>query len=182
MWDVLAYRSLVASHAPDDKCFVAIDFETADNGRDSACAVALVRVERGQIVQRLCRRIRPPRRNFIWSHIHGITWDDVAAEPVFETVWADCQGVLEGVDYLVAHNAPFDRSVVRACCKTAGLPEPAAPWRCTVQIARRIWGLRPTTLPEVCRHLGVPLAHHDPASDAHACAQIILAAGAAALR
>ena len=32
--------------------FVAIDFETADYGRDSACALALVRVEAGVIVQR----------------------------------------------------------------------------------------------------------------------------------
>ena len=29
--------------------FVAIDFETADYGRDSACALALVRVEAGSI-------------------------------------------------------------------------------------------------------------------------------------
>ena len=32
--------------------FVALDFETADNGRDSACALGLVRVKNNQIVQR----------------------------------------------------------------------------------------------------------------------------------
>ena len=32
--------------------FVAIDFETADNGRDSACAVGLVRVENGVITKK----------------------------------------------------------------------------------------------------------------------------------
>jgi len=31
-------------------CYVALDFETADQGRDSACAIGLVRVERGAIV------------------------------------------------------------------------------------------------------------------------------------
>ena len=42
--------------------FVAIDFETADYGRDSACALALalVRVEAGVIVQRAFQYIRPP--------------------------------------------------------------------------------------------------------------------------
>ena len=40
---------------------VAIDFETADYGRDSACALALVRVEAGLIVQRAFHYIRPPR-------------------------------------------------------------------------------------------------------------------------
>ncbi len=38
--------------------FVAIDFETADYGRDSACALALVRVEAGVIVQRAFSYIR----------------------------------------------------------------------------------------------------------------------------
>ena len=41
--------------------FVAIDFETADYGRVSACALALVRVEAGVIVQRGFHYIRPPQ-------------------------------------------------------------------------------------------------------------------------
>ena len=41
--------------------FVAIDFETADYGRDSACALALVRVEAEVIVQRAFHYIRPPQ-------------------------------------------------------------------------------------------------------------------------
>ena len=161
---------------PDNRVFVAIDFETADNGRDSACAVALVRVERGQITRRLCRRIRPPRREFLWTHVHGITWRDVAAEPLFGVVWGECEKLLEGADFLAAHNAPFDRSVLHACCDATGRSRPALPWRCTVQLARRAWNLRPTTLPHVCRHLNIPLVHHDPASDADACARIVLAA------
>ena len=28
----------------------------------------------------------------------------------------------------------------------------------------------------ICRHLGIPLNHHDPASDADACTRIVLAA------
>ena len=43
--------------------FVAIDFETADYGPDSACAVALVRVEGSRIVRRSYFLIRPPRRS-----------------------------------------------------------------------------------------------------------------------
>src|SRR5205085_9653487 len=57
------YRRLLSPLAAP---FVAIDFETADHGRDSACAVALVRVERGRIVRRETRRIRPPRSRFFF--------------------------------------------------------------------------------------------------------------------
>ena len=41
--------------------FVAIDFETADQGRDSACSVGLVRVENGAIVKTAVQLIQPPR-------------------------------------------------------------------------------------------------------------------------
>jgi DNA polymerase-3 subunit epsilon len=59
----------------EGETFVAIDFETADDGRDSACAVALVRVENLEIVRRETRFVRPPRRQFRFSHLHGITWE-----------------------------------------------------------------------------------------------------------
>ena len=44
--------------------FIAIDFETADYGRESACVLALVRVEVSAIVQRAFHYIRPPRHHF----------------------------------------------------------------------------------------------------------------------
>ena len=58
--------------------FVAIDFETADYGRDSACALALVRVEAGVIVQRAFHYIRPPRARMVFTYLHGISWEQVA--------------------------------------------------------------------------------------------------------
>jgi DNA polymerase III epsilon subunit-like protein len=45
--------------------FVAIDFETADHGPDSACAVGLVRVSGAEIVERKYYLIRPPRSSFL---------------------------------------------------------------------------------------------------------------------
>lgn len=155
--------------------YVAIDFETADYGRDSACAVALVRVQDGTIVERACRLIRPPRRRFEFSWLHGITWQDVADQPTFRAVWRDLRPMLDGADFLVAHNAPFDRSVLRACCERSRLNPPPLRFECTVRWARRLWQLRPANLPAVCDHLGIELRHHDPASDAEACARIMMA-------
>ena len=163
---------------PDGLPFAAIDFETADHGPDSACAVAIVRVEGSQITERAVRLIRPPRREFAFTHIHGISWSDVRDEPAFREVWPALVPLLEGVAFLAAHNASFDRRVLQACCAVAEVPVPLAPFRCTVQIARKAWNLRPTRLPDVCAHLGIPLVHHDAASDAEACACIVLAAGA----
>lgn len=160
----------------DDEAFVAIDFETADAKRDSACAVALVRVERGEIVHRAATLIRPPRPDVPNAWVHGLTWEKLAPSPTFAEIWPQLTAMLEGVDYLVAHNAPFDRSVLRACCAAAGLAEPPMPFECTLQMARSLWGMSGATLPALCERFGIPLVHHDAGSDAEACARLVLAA------
>ncbi|MFQ5669048.1 MAG: 3'-5' exonuclease [Acidobacteriota bacterium] len=165
-----------AAREPGTVNFVAIDFETADHQPDSACAVGMVRVVDGAITAREHRLIRPPRRNFVFTYIHGIRWEDVEAEPEFARVWPPLSGLLEGTDFLAAHNAPFDRGVLRACCAMAGIDAPRLPWTCTVRLARRALGIYPTTLDRVCRCLGIPLRHHEALSDAEACARIVLRA------
>lgn len=162
--------------------FVAIDFETADYGPDSACAVGLVRVEGLQVVYRESLRIRPPRPRILFTHVHGITWDMVRDAPGFAEAWPRLAPLLKGASALAAHNAPFDQRVLSACCAAAGLEVPKLPFLCTVLLARRRWGLKPNDLPSVCRRLGIGLIHHDPVSDAEACARIVIAAADVALQ
>ncbi len=162
-----------------DSPFTAIDFETADYGADSACALALVHVEGLEIVGRDLFMIRPPRARFAFTHIHGITWAHVRGEPSFAELWPEIAAKLARATFLAAHNASFDRGVLAACCGVAGVPPPALSFHCTVQLARRAWrpsGLTRANLPAVCEHLGIALNHHDPASDAEACARIVIAA------
>jgi DNA polymerase III subunit epsilon len=156
--------------------FVAIDFETADEGADSACAIGLVWVENGAVVRREYRLIKPPQRDFVFSHIHGITAADVENEPVFAEVWAELAPMLEGAEFFVAHNARFDQGVLAACCRAAGLAPPALPWVCTVALARQVWSPRSARLSVVCELLGIELDHHQALSDAEAAALIFLAA------
>ena len=156
--------------------FVAIDFETADYSPDSACALGLVRVENHQIVHRTYGLIKPPRRRFVFTYLHGITWEDVAHQPTFAEFWPTVSPLLEGIDFLAAHNASFDRSVLLRCCETAGLRPPKTPFQCTVRLARQTWNIYPTKLNNVCDHLGITLKHHHAASDAEACALIVMAA------
>jgi DNA polymerase III subunit epsilon len=156
--------------------FVAIDFETADYSPDSACALGLVRVENHQIVHRTYGLIKPPRRRFVFTYLHGITWEDVAHQPSFAEFWPTVAPLLEDIDFLAAHNASFDRSVLQRCCEAAGLRPPQTPFQCTVRLARQTWNLYPTKLNNVCDHLGITLKHHHAASDAEACALIVIAA------
>lgn len=155
--------------------FVAIDFETADYGADSACAIGMVRVEDWQITARISRLIRPPRSHMQFSWLHGITWERVRDEATFATLWPEISAILDGAEFLVAHNAGFDRNVLRACCGAAQLPMPLQSFVCSMIEARRKWGIYPTKLPMVCRRLNIELQHHDALSDAEAAARIMIA-------
>ncbi len=156
--------------------FAAIDFETADYGRDSACSVSVIIAEKRKIVKKASFLIRPPRRDFIFSYLHGITWRDVEDEPNFAELWPQISKLLNRVEFIAAHNASFDRGVLHACCAGMGIAPPDIKYLCTMKLARRLWGLYPSKLSDVSHHFGIPLNHHDAESDALACAKIVLKA------
>jgi DNA polymerase III subunit epsilon len=155
---------------------LALDFETASHAADSACALGLALIEGGAIVATDAFLIRPPEPEFDFTHIHGLSWQDVRGAPTFDQAWGRLAPWLADVDWLAAHNAPFDRNVLHACCRTYRLAPVDTPFLCTVNLARQVWGIYPTRLPRVCRVLGIPLQHHDAASDARACATIVVKA------
>lgn len=68
--------------------YVALDFETADRGWDSACAVAMVRIENGSVVSQAYSPIRPPREKVEFANIHGLNRDDLAGEKPFAETWS----------------------------------------------------------------------------------------------
>jgi DNA polymerase-3 subunit epsilon len=158
-----------------DGCIaVALDFETADQGADSACALGMVRIRGTAVEASWYSLIRPPRRRFRFTAIHGITWAMVKDCPSFAEIWPECEAFLAGARYLVAHNAAFDRHILFGCCESAGVTPPAVPFLCTVKGARRGLKLPRNRLSDVCRHLDIDLEHHNAASDAMAAARIYL--------
>ena len=162
--------------------FVAIDFETANQGKSSACAVGLAKGTRGEIEAVQSFLIRPPTPQFEFSHIHGLRWEDVRDAPTFGELWPTLLPWFDEAEFTAAHNARFDGGVLRTCCGLYGVPAPSLPFTCTVELARSQWSIYPTRLPNVCRRLGISLRHHDPGSDAEACARIVLAAESAGWR
>ncbi len=155
--------------------YAALDFETADYQPDSACAVGLAKVRGGEIVDTLYSLIRPPRRRIVFTYVHGITWEDVRESPTFAAFWPEMAAFLSGVTHLVAHNAPFDRRVLEACCQANGIVPPALPFVCTLRESRRLLSLPSNKLDDVCRHFGITLDHHHAGSDAVAAARVLLA-------
>ncbi|MCX7605759.1 MAG: 3'-5' exonuclease [Bacteroidia bacterium] len=162
---------------PLRKTFVALDFETANSGRHTVCAVGAVAVERGKIVQEWDTLVRPPTEDFSHSDIHGITAEKVLYAPTFSEVWRTLRPLLREYGLVIAHNAAFEKSVLETCRSYFNLRLPDLEWGCTLRLARaKLPYLTGHRLPTVCKHLRIPLGrHHDALSDARACAQVWLA-------
>lgn len=151
--------------------FTAIDFETMTAEATSACAIGIVRVENGVIVQKFYSLIKPvpDSRTFNNSHVHGITPEMVEKAPTFEELWPTIRGYLEH-QIIVAHNASFDMAV---------LDQTSDAYHIDFKIQEVIDTLDITKmgLAESCALAGIPLEdHHDALCDATACAKIILLA------
>ena len=156
--------------------FAAIDFETATDDHTSVCAIGVTIVDRGKIVDSFGSLVRPPSNKFIHSRKHGITWEDVKDEPHFGKVWRnDFRDVFSSMDFIAAHNAAaFERHVLVKSCIRYKIRPPRLPLICTMMVARRGWGIKPTTLPDVCEELGIKQGrHHHPVHDARASANIM---------
>lgn len=162
------------------RTWCAIDFETMDRRRDSACSVALVRVVGGRIAQTAHALCKPPRQNEDNTPIHGITWSDVQHRPPLSDVWNSLREVWDGCAHLVAHNVGFDQSVLTTTLESQGQQAPEVPWFDTVALSKAIWPEWKQAggygLGTITTKLGIVHRHHDALSDALACAKIVFAA------
>lgn len=151
--------------------FVAIDFETATKDM-MACQVGLSVVKNGEIVETIVRMIQPPGNNYdgFCTRVHGLTGDDTKEAPTFEKVWEEIRGYLVNTK-IIAHNAPFDESVLRKNLLYYEIDEKdILPFHDTMSChSSRV------SLDVLCAGYGIPVDHHhDAGCDAKMCAMVYL--------
>jgi DNA polymerase-3 subunit epsilon len=159
--------------------FLVVDTETNGLAGD-ACEmteVGAVLVGGGELHDRwssLCRTSAPLQRGI--QRFTGITQAMVDSAPSLEEVLPPLARLLAG-RILVAHNAPFDRRVLRQAFDRIGLEWPNPPVICTAAVARKLLPLqRKRGLGALADALGieVELAHRALA-DAETCASVLCA-------
>ncbi|AOF48609.1 3'-5' exonuclease [Tetragenococcus halophilus] len=157
--------------------FIAMDFETANYQRHSACSLALVMVENSQIVDEYYTLIKPETK-FFWKNmqIHGIHPEDVADAPKFPEIWQTIHPYFQENNLVVAHNAGFDNSVLAGCLNYYNLEPARFLSLCTVKTSRKLYPeISNHRLNTMCDFLHIPLDnHHDALADSRACANILL--------
>lgn len=156
--------------------FVALDFETANSSRNSACSIALTVVKNNQIIDELYSLINP-QVPFYWKNtqIHGITEKQVSSAPTFAELWPHISGFFSKEKLVVAHNASFDCSVLTHTLQFYDLPVPNYLILDTLTTSKNLFTMDNYKLNTVCSNLGITLDHHHNAlNDSQACANILL--------
>ena len=155
--------------------FTAIDFETANSSRSSACALGLVQVRAGVVTAEHAWLIDPQQRfDGMNIAIHGITPSMVQGKPTFRELWPTVEPLLQG-EVVVAHNASFDMSVLRYCLDDSSVSYPDFQYLCTYLLGKKMLQELPShKLNVVSEHFGIQLKHHDALDDARASALILL--------
>ena len=159
--------------------FLVIDTETNGLGGD-ACEmteVGAVLVGGGELHDRwdsLVRTLAPLRRGI--QRFTGITQAMVDGAPYPDAVLPQLQRRLRG-RVMVAHNAPFDRRVLRQAFERADLEWPDPPVLCTAALARTLLPLqRERRLGAVADALGIDVGvAHRALPDAETCARVLCA-------
>jgi len=158
--------------------FIALDFETANAKRDSACALGIVKVKDGVIIDKKEWLIKPPIMYFhpINIGIHGIQAKDVKNKASFDIIWNEIKEYIDN-KIVIAHNASFDMSVLRACMETYNIEYPEFKYMCTVQVSKALWPqLENHKLNNIADYFNIKFKHHDALDDTITCAQIAIKA------
>lgn len=161
--------------------YMALDFETGNASRLSACALGVSIFENSTLVAEQTTLIKPPAQvgKFHWGNIrvNHIKESMVADAPAFDVVWKNGLDELAEGSVLVCHNAMFDTAVLCACLAHYHLPVPECRYVCTVKVSQRVWPqLQNHKLDTVSQALGIALNHHEAGSDARAAGLILQAA------
>ena len=156
---------------------IAIDFETANPKRVSACSVGGCVIEGDAITESFSSFIKPPLEfgDFapINMRVHGITPDKVADAPTFEELFPRFKARVDG--NIVVSYSKFDLSVINSLLDYYGHRSRFEHIDVCALAKRSIPGLSNYKLPTVAKHFGLgEFNHHDAVSDAVMCAKVFL--------
>lgn len=155
------------------KEFVAIDFETANPKRVSACAIGISVVQNGKIAECNGTLVKPVGGHAAFqSKIHGITAEYTADKPEFDAIYPELKHFFDIP--LVGHSL-FDKQVLNALSDHFDL-KIKFDYEDSAKVAKeKLPHLNNHKLATLAKHFSLPkFKHHDAAEDARACAQIFI--------
>jgi DNA polymerase III subunit epsilon len=153
--------------------FIAIDFETANPKRVSACALGYARVSNCQIVETMSYLIKPVGGHaYFQSKIHGIKDEHTFDKSEFCELFSEIQAIF---NYPLVGHSLFDKQVLNALSEYFNLGL-SFNYVDSCSIAKeQLSNLKNHKLETLVKHFGLPpFKHHDAKEDAMTCAKIFL--------
>lgn len=167
----------MAALRSDAVVFAAVDVETTGFSPrlgDRLVEVAFVRFTPDGRVHDEFATLVNPERDVGPTHIHGIRPSDVVGAPRFADVLGEVAARIAGA-VLVAHNARFDLSFLRAEFQRAGAELPPWPSVCTLRLTYELVDLPTRRLDDCCRAFGIPHSGaHAALEDARAVSRLFV--------
>ncbi|WP_271407159.1 exonuclease domain-containing protein [Tenacibaculum soleae] len=156
--------------------FIAIDFETANKNRISACAIGVSVVVDSEIVFSKRIFIKPPQdEEFSRMNIsiHGITSKHVEHALNFKEVWKNELKQLFNNNLVVFHNASMDLSVLKQLFLLYNIEDYNFKTIDTMQMAGSL--SLPKKIRELAGCFSIEFKNvHDPVEDAQVCAKVFI--------
>ncbi|WP_100630119.1 exonuclease domain-containing protein [Algoriphagus formosus] len=154
--------------------FIAIDFETANNNRISACAIGLAFVKNDTFVHKDKFFISPPEAEVILqSHyqIHGISKEDLEFALDFKDLWEIEFSKYFNSSLIVFHNASMDLSILKNLFLHYKIEDFNIRYLDTMRLAEKSG--KPRKLTDLADEFEINIKnHHDPLDDAVVCAHV----------
>ena len=155
--------------------YVVFDVETPNRENNRMSAIGISIVKEGRITREFYSLVNPETYfDYFNERLTGISEEMVLYEPNFAELWQKIEPLMsDGI--LVAHNAPFDMSVLKRCLQAYEIDwKPYVHYLCTVQVGRKHLPDMKHKLDDMCEHYNIALEHHHAGSDSHACAEILM--------
>lgn len=156
--------------------YIAFDVETPNYANDRMSAIGVTVVENGEIVGTYDTLVNPETYFDSFNvRLTGITPEMVTDKPAFPQLWRELEPLFDS-GVLVAHNAPFDLSVLAKCLRAYCIEwRSRVPYVCTCQMSRCLLPRLPDhKLSTLCAYLDLELDHHRAGSDSMACGEILV--------
>ncbi len=153
---------------------IAIDFETANQNRISACALGLVFIKDDRVAYQTSFYIKPPEsEKFSNRHIgiHGITPEDVDYAMTFDELWETELSKYFNQNLIIFHNASMDLSVLKNLFQHYSISDYEIEYLDTMQLAEKSGNSK--KIAELAEKFDIEyIDKHNPEIDAKVCAYV----------
>jgi len=159
--------------------YVAIDFETANESKLSACSIGAISFDNLRLGNKFQSLIQPPEGySELWGsnfRIHNISRNRYMKADLFPAVWQTLQKKINMSEkIIVCHNSGFDINVLKELFAFYKISTKKYYYLDTVNLGKLTWSTENYKLSTLADYLNIGLNHHEALSDATASAKIAI--------